>query len=289
MHGWESGLDASPLYDAAYLGVNRVPVGPVTENLYLELYPKFEELIISYAREHWNRSDILARKHASRGNDAVDNFFVVEDVGVNAVWIRGFEILANLAAEIGDMQAAAECAADATRLRDVLLRDNWDKERGRFVSWWRRPDGKWDRTATESVQSLFPVMLELPALQRSALLRSLTNTSKFWTPYPIPSVSKDDSTFSPSFSESADLMWRGPSWGFPNWFVLEGLLRHDQTAIAHSLVSRWAATVSKNGVWEMWSPLTGDGAGVPGLGMSTLIVDAMVRTGLVNVSHVKSQ
>lgn len=35
LHGWESGLDASPLYDAAY-GL-KPPVGPVTKRLYLEL------------------------------------------------------------------------------------------------------------------------------------------------------------------------------------------------------------------------------------------------------------
>jgi hypothetical protein len=35
LHGWESGLDASPLYDAAY-GL-KSPVGPVTQKLYLEL------------------------------------------------------------------------------------------------------------------------------------------------------------------------------------------------------------------------------------------------------------
>ena len=41
LHGWESGLDASPLYDAAY-GLQHP--GPVTESLYLKLYPKFDEL-----------------------------------------------------------------------------------------------------------------------------------------------------------------------------------------------------------------------------------------------------
>ncbi len=34
----------------------------------------------------------------------------------------------------------------------------------------------------------------------------------------------DDSTFCATFD--ADLMWRGPVWGFTNWFVMEGLETH---------------------------------------------------------------
>jgi hypothetical protein len=41
LHGWESGLDASPLYDGAYNVHNPQPA-------LSELYPKFTELILEY-------------------------------------------------------------------------------------------------------------------------------------------------------------------------------------------------------------------------------------------------
>jgi len=72
---------------------------------------------------------------------------------------------------------------------------------------------------------------------------------------------------------------------YPSWFVLEGLLRHADAgatslrAVANELVKTWASAVQVGGIYEMWNPLTGAGEGVVGLGMSTLIVDALVRTG----------
>ena len=39
--------------------------------------------------------------------------------------------------------------------------------------------------------------------------------------YPIPTVSRSDPAYNPVFT--IDLMWRGPSWAAPNYFILEGL------------------------------------------------------------------
>eukprot|EP01062_Namystynia_karyoxenos_P066248 TRINITY_DN60210_c0_g1_i1.p2 TRINITY_DN60210_c0_g1~~TRINITY_DN60210_c0_g1_i1.p2 ORF type:complete len:484 (+),score=144.07 TRINITY_DN60210_c0_g1_i1:70-1452(+) len=281
IHGWESGLDASPMYDRAY-GIK--DAGPVTEALYLRMYPKFVELIESYnVRYGWNLTKIVSRDHAPPG--PVDAWFFVEDVGVNAVWIRGWEVLADLADHF-DPGLAAECRATAARLLGVLLEDCWSADLGRFVAWWRRTDGGWETTPAESVQTLFPLMLDLPEQQRVAVVAALTNTSKFWTAYPVPSVSRDSPTFTPGFSEKADLMWRGPTWAFPNWFVLEGLLRHSAAdpalrGVAVELVARWAEAVRISGIWEQYNPLTAGGVGTVGLGMSTLIVDAMARVGMV--------
>ena len=72
---------------------------------------------------------------------------------------------------------------------------------------------------------------------------------------------------------------------YPTWFVLEGLLRHagegatSLRSVAAELVKTWVSAVQKGGIYEMWNPLTGGGEGVVGLGMSTLIVDALVRVG----------
>ena len=44
IHGWESGLDASPAYDEAY----GVYVTKVNQSSYAELYPRFTELIEAY-------------------------------------------------------------------------------------------------------------------------------------------------------------------------------------------------------------------------------------------------
>jgi len=91
--------------------------------LVLLRYPKFDELTLSYATKyHWNRTEIIARSVAPPGNSAVDSWFFVEDVGVNAVYIRGWEVLGTLAATLGDVELEQECAAAAANLTAVLVR-----------------------------------------------------------------------------------------------------------------------------------------------------------------------
>ena len=79
----------------------------------------------------------------------------------------------------------------------------------------------------------------------------------------------------------ADLMWRGPVWGFTNWFVLTGLRLHGQDALAREIFDKWLALVQKSGIWEHYNPLDGAPYGTEGLGMSTLICDWIYKYGLV--------
>lgn len=86
-------------------------------------YPKFDELTLSYATKyHWNRTDIIKRAVAPPGNDIMDSWFFVEDVGVNAVYIRGWEVLGKLAATVGDAKLEQECATTAANLTAILVR-----------------------------------------------------------------------------------------------------------------------------------------------------------------------
>ena len=47
--------------------------------------------------------------------------------------------------------------------------------------------------------------------------------------YPIPTVSRSDPAYNPVFT--IDLMWRGPSWAAPNYFILEGLRQNNYTEL----------------------------------------------------------
>ena len=77
-------------------------------------------------------------------------------------------------------------------------------------------------------------------------------------------------------------MWRGPSWGLTNWFILKGLSVNGQAAIVTEAVERWMSALRTGpGVWEMWNCETGVGYGAEGLGMSTTFVDWLYRTGKV--------
>jgi len=76
-------------------------------------------------------------------------------------------------------------------------------------------------------------------------------------------------------------MWRGPTWPILNWFVMEGLHKHQIFDTLDALMDRWIALYQKSQVYEQYNPITGAPYGPAGLGMSSLIVDWIYRFGLI--------
>eukprot|EP01120_Amphizonella_sp_Union-15-10_P015997 TRINITY_DN8322_c0_g1_i2.p1 TRINITY_DN8322_c0_g1~~TRINITY_DN8322_c0_g1_i2.p1 ORF type:complete len:465 (-),score=75.46 TRINITY_DN8322_c0_g1_i2:20-1414(-) len=270
LHPWESGMDASPVYDLSFGITNPNPD-------FWDIYPKFIELVVSYRWEYgWNQSEILGRK--SVGPELLDSWFKVKDVGVNAVYAAGWGVLGDLALELGDQNLSNYCKQKQSVTQRAIIEKCWDSDLNRFVSLYVDFDGVEKKSTVETAQSLFPLLLDLPKdLIQSIVETQVLNASKFWLPFPIPSVSKSAAQFTPVFT--VDLMWRGPTWPIQNWFVMEGLMKHGYTSYAQELLNRWIDLYKLSGVWEQYNPETGENYGVEGLGMSTLIVDWLYRLG----------
>jgi hypothetical protein len=108
-----------------------------------------------------------------------------------------------------------------------------DDSLGRYVSEYL--DGsEYKKTKANTVQALFPLLIEELPLEHkreiTAMLRDVNinfniQEKHYKSDYPIPSVSRSDPAYQPVFT--IDLMWRGPSWAAPNFFVLEGLKTHN--------------------------------------------------------------
>ena len=70
IHPWESGLDASPMYDEALKVENDQPK-------LKELYSRFIELQISYKKIYkWNQTKIVSNKKQSTKNIFLDYFVI---------------------------------------------------------------------------------------------------------------------------------------------------------------------------------------------------------------------
>jgi hypothetical protein len=86
LHPWESGIDISPAYDAAWhvaVAANETPPAVA----WLEIYPKLKELELVYRDEFgWNQTAILQRQRAAEPS-ALANWFMVQDVGVNTLCV----------------------------------------------------------------------------------------------------------------------------------------------------------------------------------------------------------
>jgi len=274
-HGWESGLDASPIYDPSY-GLPE----DITHPKWDELYPHFLEFILYYKWGYnWNQTEIIERKHPALPGS---NYFIVQDVGVNSVYASGWGVLSDLAANF-DKNLSAYCKAHQLNAENAILSKLWSKDLERFISTYTDKDGNTQVVDYEVVQSLFPLLLDtIPTQMVNSIVNTqLTNSSKFWLSYPVPSVSASDARFNPVFVDSNDLMWRGPTWPILNWFVMEGLSKHGFNSTMETLMDRWIALYEKAGVWEQYNPETGANYGVEGLGMSTLIVDWLYKLGRV--------
>jgi hypothetical protein len=89
IHPWESGLDASPMYDEA-LKVNS------DQPKLKEMYSRFIELQLSYKYVYkWKQRKIVAAKAHSPHSVFLD-YFVIKEVGVNAIYTYGWKILEEL-------------------------------------------------------------------------------------------------------------------------------------------------------------------------------------------------
>eukprot|EP01038_Epipyxis_sp_PR26KG_P010682 gene10682-14345_t len=280
IHNWETGLDASPAYDPAF----HVYITEVNETSKSELYPKFIELVESYKLIYrWNTSAIVHRNESFSKFPHVDNFFIMKDLAMNSVYASGWEVLSRLLLELNDNTLAEYCYNQFLLSSTAILNKMWDDEKKQFHSLFIDSDGIEKPSIANTVQNLFPILLSnLPAEKMSVIVDQLQDKSKFNSIYSIPTVAMDDPQFCATFD--ADLMWRGPIWGFTNWFIMEGLGLHKQFNTQKMIFDNWITLVEKSGIYEHYNPLTAEPYGPEGLGMSTLICDWIYRYGLDNNS-----
>lgn len=240
----ESGLDASPAYDAP-LGARAHP------------YPGFMLLL----RFNRRRGFAYRRVVADGGFRAVDPL-------VNTGWALAWEGMARL----GEPGAAER----AERVTAALTARLWDEEDGIFYA--QGPDGRPLRVSTWA--GLAPLALpRLPEeIARRLIEEHLLSPRRYWLPFPVPSVSASE----PSFRRGDTgwpirRYWRGPTWLFTTRFMLDGLLRAGRRAEARDLATRTAALTLREGFREYYDPFSGRGLGGRGFSVSSMALDCLVR------------
>lgn len=189
----------------------------------------------------------------------IDRWFEVKDVGVNSVYAAGWGVLQQLALVINDTSTAQLCAAEAATSARAILSKMYVPALNGFRSLYVDWDGDEKISTPNVIQNLFPLLL--PSLPQEFVtnlvdevlsictMRRIMHShcvqvrsgSKFNSTFALPTVALDDPKFCATFD--ADLMWRGPVWGFTNWFVMEGLQTHgydDEVAQSHEKLVKTA-------------------------------------------------
>jgi hypothetical protein len=124
--------------------------------------------------------------------------------------------------------------------------------------------------------ALAPLALpDLPeAIGRRLIEEHLLDPRAFWLPVPPPSVAADDPAFSRSdrllFLRR---YWRGPTWVNAAWLLWLGLVRLGYDGEAAELARRVTDTVLREGLREYYDPFTGAGMGARDFSWSALALE----------------
>lgn len=151
------------------------------------------------------------------------------DVGLNSLLALDAEMLALIAAELGQAAEARAHAARAAATRDRIRTELWDAARGIFAN--RLWSGAFVRSLGPT--SFYPLAAGIPdAGQTASLLRHLADPATFGGEPGIPGITRDD----PAFGDNT--YWRGRIWPPLNFWVWQGLRRMGRRAEARALAER---------------------------------------------------
>ncbi|MCR3720790.1 MULTISPECIES: glucosylglycerate hydrolase [Prauserella salsuginis group] len=269
VHGWESGMDNSPRWDAPYLAVQ--PDADLPPYVRLDTLkvddPRQRPSDDEYDRYLWLIEQL--RRAGYHPDKVVEtSAFLVGDVFVTAVFALASETLADIGAEL-DAPASeiAELRSWAGRARDAARR-SCHPETG-MARDFDVHTGTW--LDTESLAAFSPLLCGgLPTETEQRLFDTLDGPG--WSGHPgllaavPPSVSPHSGDFDPR------LYWRGPQWPVVIWlfgwaFEQRGWQRH-----ASEFRAQGVHLASDGSFGEYYEPFTGEPLGSPNQSWTAAVV-----------------
>jgi glycogen debranching enzyme len=196
-----------------------------------EVYPKLVTYIEWFERNRKRENGLYGWRvrptddpiRAARGGESgMDNSPRFD----NVTTMTAVDLSSYMASEYYSMEKLARCldkVADAAEWRDRRLRIAdlinellWDDQERFYFDL----DEHGEMLPLKTCAGFTPLVGQAPDRDRAESLRMhLMNPSEFWTPFPVPSVSRKE----PSFSKD---MWRGPTWPNMNVLLYYGLMTY---------------------------------------------------------------
>jgi glycogen debranching enzyme len=253
-HPWESGMDNSPLWDAVFarieLSQDEVPA-----------YERIDRKLVDPAGRptdsEYDFYAYLVKLYRDRSYDgaaiAADCPFVVHDVLFNSLLVQSNRDLAAMAALVGADPERHERRAHETAA--AIERRLWNEDEAAYLDRDVR-SGEWIEVRAGS--SFAPLYAGSPSPERAAFL--VGRLHDFSVPVEpagraVPSLGTEDPSFEPI------RYWRGPVWPIVNWVAYRGLRRSGYDDPAAELRAGMLELVRREGFWEHYNPLTGQGQG----------------------------
>ena len=237
-------------------------------------YKGMETLQLHYT---YKKTDLLNNHYDFDSKVILEkDYFNVEELVFNTIFIESTRSLSRLLKEIGEETESKFFSNLANKAEKNLLEKCWDKDDQIFYSLYSKDE---KMVKVKTVASLVPIFLEGFNGKRldQLIAKHLLNPQEFWTNYPIPSVSRSESYYTPNETPlyKVKLLWRGPTWINTNWLIVQGLKKHGQDKIADQIIEKTVGMIQKWGFREYYNPETGEGYRRQDFGWSTLIVDLL--------------
>ncbi len=244
IHPWESGLDDFGSWDSVY-GVDN----PTKE----VLFRKKRGILIEYVKHGTNSKEFIKT-----------NIFNVRSVLFNAVYLKNLRSTLSLAKIINSDKE--KYYAELIPKVESSFRKNHLHESGLYASLYNENIFV---SSIENVSIFLPLFCGVLTKSEARTLVEvhLLNEEKYWSKFPIPTMSMESDIFDP------DRYWRGSTWININWFVYKGLRDYGFHDVAEELRRRSIASIEESGFHEYFNPLSGKGSGPNDFCWSGLIFD----------------
>jgi hypothetical protein len=252
-HGWESGTDNSPRWDAPYAGVQ---VGPE-----LPAYTRKDKAHVTDAAQRptdreYDRYLWLVEEAKRASYDSVllreSGSFQVGDVLFTAIYASASDLLAALALRLDKPADAAELKDYAAQARAAVF-CHVDEATGLAADVDLRT-GQWLRT--ETIAGFAPLIAGgMPLPLRRRLVSLLLGPR--WAGHRSLAFALPPSTspYSPAYDPTC--YWRGPVWPVFNWLLTWALNRSGEYAAAAALRKASLEQLSEGTFGEYYHPATG--------------------------------
>lgn len=250
IHPWESGMDNSPIWDAALAAV---PPGPSVAGMRKDIgfadvavrptsaeYDRYINLVITYRDANYNADKLFELAP-----------FRVCDVGFNSILLRANKDLRFLLELTGDTAGVAEVDGMIEKSR-TAIEACWDDADQFYYS---RNSLTGELIKKPGIAGLLPLYADASVASRHP---QLITRMKNW----LAAVEVGVPSFEPGRPEfESKRYWRGPVWLVVNWMLLDGLKNNGHSELAESIRRSSVDIVAKSGFHEYFDPLSGEGLG----------------------------
>jgi len=167
------------------------------------------------------------------------------------------ECLSKMARELGYEQDYETYKNEYTKIKEMINEKMWDDKEGFYYDlYW---NGKLSNKKAAS--SFYPLIAGIASEERASLIvRHMVNDREFWGEYILPTISRDDSSF------SDQQYWRGTIWPPSNYLVYQGLKRYGYDELSGEFSKKSAKMFLNNyfkdgSCRENYNSMTGEGGG----------------------------